>query len=426
MFTLGSRPVVPPDPVAVAGTALVAGPSRPAHPGLLRELNERYVLNTIRALRPISRAEVARQTGLSKPTVSLALSTLQASGLVTAAGVEPGRPGRSGLLFEPVADAVLGVGVEIGVFGVRGALVDLDGTVLAERATAVAERSAAAIFAAVASTVEALARAVERPAGDIVALAVGTPGVIHPSTGRLSQAGTLPELDGSEPAAALAAKLGVAVSVFNDVDLAAVAEQSMGHGRDVDDFAVLWVGPGLGAALVLDGRLHLGTRGGAGEVFDVPFADVAAAPIADGPDPESVAIDASEAGTIALAAALAPRHPSTALRPPFGASAILDAARLGDPLGVGVRDRLARWIAWYAATVTAVVDPQLVILAGPIGAHDALLDPVNGELGRLLAAPPRLVSSELGDRSVLVGAIARVRDDAEQIAFATRSQERTR
>ena len=417
--------MAPPNPVADVDTASASTTNRPAHPPLLREMNERYVLNTIRALRPISRAEVARQTGLSKPTVSLALTTLRTSGLVTAVGTEPGRPGRAGLLFEPVADAVLAVGLEIGVFGVRGALVDLDGTVVAERATPVPERSpAAVIFSAVISTVEALARAVERPTTDIVALVVGTPGVIHPSTGQLSQAGTVPELDGSQPARALAGTLGLSVTVFNDVDLAAVAEQSEGPGREFDDFAVLWIGSGLGAALVLDGRVHLGSRGGAGEVFDIPFADVVEAQ-GDGAQSGTVGIDASEGGTIALAAALAAQHPTSVLRPPFDALAILDSATFGDPLGVDVRDHLSRWIAWYAATVTAVLDPQLVVLAGPIGAHDALLATVGNELGRLLAAPPRLVSSQLGDRSVLIGAIARAREDAEEIAFVTRSRERT-
>ncbi|MBU6215891.1 MAG: MarR family transcriptional regulator, partial [Acidobacteria bacterium] len=95
------------------GTRLAVGPIGPAKPALLRELNERTVLEVIRRLRSVSRAEVARRTGLSKPTVSLALRTLEASGLVGPVGAESGRRGRAGILFEPIADAALGGAVEI-------------------------------------------------------------------------------------------------------------------------------------------------------------------------------------------------------------------------------------------------------------------------------------------------------------------------
>jgi predicted NBD/HSP70 family sugar kinase len=246
--------------------------------------------------------------------------------------------------------------------------------------------------------------------------------VIHPTTGVLTQAGTMPELDGSHPAAELTRRTGIAVTVFNDVDLAAIGEQSDGLGHDVEDFAVLWVGTGLGAALMLHGQLHRGHRGGAGEVFDVPFGTASAA--RGGPDTIEPPIDASTVGTIALAEALAAQHPTTTLTPPFDAMSVLDAAALGDPLGIAVRDRLARWIAWYAAAVTAVVDPELIILAGSVGSHDSVRGPVATELASLLVEPPAVVSSKLSDLAVLAGATADARNCATDRAFARRDLDR--
>src|SRR6478672_8943521 len=102
-----------------------------AGPALLRELNERVVLETIRAGAPISRAEVARRAGLSKPTVSTALANLLDAGLVEAAGLESGKPGRAGLLFAAVPDAAAVLGLDIGAQFVRGAIADLAGGVRA-------------------------------------------------------------------------------------------------------------------------------------------------------------------------------------------------------------------------------------------------------------------------------------------------------
>jgi len=404
-----------------------AGGLGPAQPTLLRDINERVVFDTIRALHPISRAEVARRTGLSKPTVSLAIRTLEASGLVADVGVESGRSGRAGVLVSPVVDAALAVGVEIEVGRVRATIVDLDGQVLAEHGIAVTRRTADALFGSVVSCVDALAGALGRPRSDIGAITVGSPGVIDPATGVLTQAGTLPELDGTTPADELAARLDCAVSVHNDVDLAALGEQAEGHGREADSFVVLWVGSGLGAALVLNGRLHVGYRGGAGEIFDVPFRraiESSALGSSAPPTTDAGVFDASLAGTTALARHLAPSHPRTALEPPFDALAVLDAASTGDPLGVAVRDRLGRWVAWYAATVTAVIDPELVVLAGPLGSHDALRTAVTAELDYLLAVPPRIATSKLGDSAVLIGASSGACRDAADRAFNHRILER--
>ena len=280
------------------------------------------------------------------------------------------------------------------------------------------------------SCTDTLLRTARRGRGEVEAVTVGTPGVIHPGTGRLDQAGTLPELDGSNPARELTQRLGRPVAVLNDVELAALGEQADGAGRDVADFAVLWIGAGLGSALVLGGQLHRGHRGAAGEVFDIPFRRAIAVEMAAGQpgsaktDAVSPPIDASITGTMALAEAARRDHPTSDLAPPFEAGAVLDAAATGDPLGVAVRDRLCLWIAWYAAAIAAIADPELIVLAGPIGSHDTLRAPVAAELAGLLLEPPRVATSKLGPRAVLAGAISEARRDAADRSFANRVLDR--
>src|SRR5881398_200686 len=106
------------------------GPSR-ATPPLLKHLNERTVLEAIRAGAPISRAEISRRAGISKPTVSLALQALLDAGLVREAAEGPRGPRYGATYFEPVDEAALVLGVDVGARFLRGALCDLSGRIRA-------------------------------------------------------------------------------------------------------------------------------------------------------------------------------------------------------------------------------------------------------------------------------------------------------
>ena len=382
-------------------------PALGTQPANIRDMNERVVYRTIRALRPVSRAEVARRTKLSKPTVSLALRSLEVAGLVVESSQQ--RSGRSGVLYEPVASAALAVGAELDADAVRAVLTDLDGNELARCSVGFDASSAAQVFAAV---VEAVAKLVPARRRRVLrTVVVGAPGIIDRTSGVLTQSGVLPVLDGSEPAAVLSAALKVPVSIINDVDLAAIGEQVHGRGRGRSDFAVISIGAGMGAALVLNGQLYLGSRGGAGEIDDIPFRRV----VRSRP-PVSPALD----GMTGLAASLAARYRSTTLRPPYGADAVFEALERGDRLAVAVVDQLGEWTSWFAASLAAVVDPDLIVLAGPIGAREPLADRVRLRLADLLPLAPLVEVSELGTGSVIAGAVATASDRALHIALDER------
>ena len=362
-------------------------------PGHLRDLNERAVYRAVRANPPLTGADLARATSLSKPTVSSALRSLVSAGLVKASASRP--TSGPGTYYEAVASAALAVGVEVQRRSVRAALTDLDGRELERVVIPGRHTDAKAVFAAVAQAVRELVPTRRRTS--LRSVVVGLPGIIHPATGVLSNSGVVPALDGTRPAARLEALVPAPVTVMNDVDLAALGEQAMGGGHGLQHFAVLSIGEGMGAALVLNGQLYEGAHGGAGEIDDVPFRRLVRSTT-----PVSPALD----GLVGLASALAPQHPGSRLAPPYTPDAMFDALDRGDPLAVAVVDRLAEWAGWFAAALTAVVDPEAIVLAGSIGAREPLAQRVAEHLDRFAPTTPRLVVSALGDGSVLAGAVA--------------------
>lgn len=366
---------------------------RGVQPGFLRNLNERAVYLVVRESSPITGAAIARATTLSKPTVSTVLRGLVASGLVVESGQRPAAG--PGTWYEPVSAAALAVGVEVQRTAVRAALTDLTGVELDRVVVDGAHRDADEVYASIEAAVAALVPTRRRRL--LRSVVVGAPGIIDPQTGVLSNSGVVPALDGSCPADQLAARLGTPVGVVNDVDLAALGEQAIGCGRGVRHFAVVHIGEGMGAALVLDGNLYRGAHGGAGEIDDIPFRRL----VASDP-PISPALD----GLVGLAERHAARFPDSVLHPPYTPAALFHAVAVGDPLAELVLDQLAEWASWFVAAVTAVIDPESIVLAGSIGARPELAERLVDSLHVRRPVAPQIVVSTLGDGSVLAGAIA--------------------
>ena len=376
----------------MAGTAH----SGRATPPLLKHLNERTILEAIRAAAPISRAEISRRAGISKPTVSLALQSLLDAGLVREASRGPDGPSYGALFFEPVPEAAYVLGLDLGARFLRGAVCDLAGEIRARQDVELRGADAEGALDAIAELHGSLVAAAALPVERIDGVVLGAPGVVDKTTSTLQL--TTPNIAGLEGrpfAAEVRERLGAVVTLENDVNLAAVGERWAGVAQGVDDFAVLSIGTGLGLGLVLDGELHRGTHGAAGEV------DWALAGLSEEVDP-------SAEGVAALAARLeAGGAPETSLAPPYDARDIFAAARRGDALARQVVDETARRIAAHIAPITAVADPELVVLGGGLGSNgDLLLGPVRRLLEEWLPYAPRVEISSLGEAAVLMGALA--------------------
>ena len=376
--------------------ARTAPPAARATPPLLKSLNERTVLEAIRAGAPISRAEISRRAGISKPTVSLALHALVEAGLVREAATGPGGPSYGAVFFEPVPEAAYVLGLDLGARFLRGAVCDLSGEVRARQDVELRGADADGALRAITTLRESLIAAARLPVERIDGVVLGVPGVIDTATATLHlTTPNIPGLEGRALGLELRDRLGSEVTLENDINLAAVGEHWAGVARGVEDFAFLSVGTGMGMGLVLGGELHRGNHGAAGEV------DWALAGMAEDVDP-------SADGVAALATRLAEGSAgSTSLSPPYDTRAIFAAARRGDALGRSVVEEVARRIAAHITPIAAVADPALIVLGGGLGANgDLLLTPVRRLLAAWLPYPPRVEISSLGEAAVLMGALA--------------------
>ena len=241
-------------------------------PSLLRAMNERSVLEFIREGGPVSRAQLSRDSGLSKPTVSQALSTLEAAKLVREAGRSSGRKGPTAVLYELNPRAGWVVGLDVGADRVRGAIADLTGQVATRADEAAHASGATTLIRQVADMAHALAADAGVSPRKVTYVVVGSPGVFEPSTGHLALAHNLPGWGRQGVFDDLRAALGVPMRFENDVNLATIGERWHGLGKDVDNFAYLHVGTGVGLGLVLHGEIYRGATGAAGEVAYMPIA----------------------------------------------------------------------------------------------------------------------------------------------------------
>jgi predicted NBD/HSP70 family sugar kinase len=367
-------------------------------PSLLRAMNARTILDLVQRSGPITRAEVARASGLSKPTVSLGLAALLEAGLVREMGRSSGGRGPTAVLYELNPEAGRVVGIDVGRYWVRAALADITGNLVARRDQRAKVSSARALIGQIGAIARGLAAEAGTGWDKVSHVTVGSPGVFEPTRGSVILAPNLPGWGRHGLVEALRDELGDHVGVENDVNLAAVGEQWKGHGRGVRNFGFLSVGTGVGMGLVLGGELYRGASGAAGEVAYLPV----------GADPYDRHVRrrgafeeaASGAGVVRIAHELGMKGKLTPKR-------VFALARKRDPLGLQVVEREARRLALGLAAVAAVVDLELVILGGGIGGNaDLLLEPIGLELRTLSPLRPRLVGSALGDDAVLHGAVA--------------------
>jgi predicted NBD/HSP70 family sugar kinase len=377
-----------------------------AVPALLRALNERTVLDTVRADGPISRAEVARKTGISRPTVSLVLRALLDYGLVRETEHDSGGPHYGALYYEADPDAAVVLGVDFGTRAVRTALCDLGGKVRA-REEIRSRGSVEERIEALASSVRSLLRTAKVPEDLLENAVVALPAVVSPTDGRIS-APDLPGLGAADLREQLEQTLRVPVTLENDVNLAAVAEQQRGVAQEVADFAFLLVGAGLGAAVMLDWKLHRGHNGNAGELDAVRSG-------------RSDDVDPCAASLTELAAELAVGK-ETALVLPYDVKELFAATRAGDVVGAAVVEEAGRRIALHLLPLAATLDLPLVVLGGSVGANPALLEPVRRHLAEWLPFPaPRVEVSALGEAAVIEGALATGVDAALECVFRRRA-----
>ncbi|MFJ5533037.1 ROK family protein [Streptomyces sp. NPDC093261] len=385
----------------------VEQPDQPWNRRRLRSTNERLLLDRLRTAGAASRAQLARETGLSKPTVSSALAALEEAGLVREAGTHTPERGRMAVLYAPDPAAGYALGIDIGRSWLRIAVADLAGEVVARSDVRNRARTSGALADLVVDTARQVIAGSGTRIEEVAHAVVGTPGVYDEERRRVRYAMHLPGWGRAGLFDRMREELGIPLEVHNDANLAALGEYTYGVGGGSRLFAYILIGTGLGMGVVSEGRLFTGARGGAGEIGFLPWPGRQ--------KPQTLEDAVSGVAVVESARAFGMTGQLTA-------KAVFDAARQGHPAAARAVELEGERIAHTVAAAAAVLDPDLVVLGGGVGhSVDLLLRPVRETLRALTPLRPKIVPSRLGEDAVLLGALATALGTARDVVFERRS-----
>lgn len=361
-----------------------------------RKFSQRSVMEAIVQGGPISRASIAKQTGLSKQTISEIVRTLEQEGWVQETGRTKGHVGRTAVTYELVYDAAYIVAVDLGGTKVRVAITDLACQIFGEEMAPTDPRGGQFVVDQIVALAfrAAEARGVSR---DRIRLAVvGVPGAPDSRTGRVMLAPNIAGFDSMDVAGFLARAFGFDVILENDVNLSVMGENWLGQGQGIDDLAYVALGTGIGSGLMVGGHLVRGAINAAGEMGFLPLG-------ADPFEPESLHSGAFERvvashGIVERYAALSGNR--------LGVPAIFDNANAGEAAATQVLDEVARNLARGIAAIAAIANPQKIILGGSIGLRAEMLARVKAFLPQCFPYPVDVETGTLGARAAIVGAAA--------------------
>ena len=360
----------------------------PAKPSLelLRSLTDEHVLRALMQARRLTRADLATRTGLSKPTVGESVRRLTAAGLLldtgerTPGGRGRGRVGSYYALAGTIGSALV---ASIAPDGVVAESVDAFGDTVASAREAISRPARPALVTA---ALLGAAAQVQRQAGQATRLAVvSAADPVERRSGRLVHLPDSPFLLGElNPAEILAPQVGGPVIVDNDVNWAARAEREHGSAGRLDDFAYVFLGEGLGCAIVSDGEVSRGCAGLAGEIAHL---------VTVGPHGQATRL-IEVFGELRLR-----RDGSTAI----DVERLLSVAAGQDAQAVVTRQALGQAISGVLAAIVALTDPGLVIIGGSWGRHPVVMETISSAFARLPRHVP-VGAAELTDQPSLAGA----------------------
>jgi glucokinase len=380
----------------------------------MRKMNAALLLSIIRDKGLVSRAELARVSGLTKPTVSSQVADLIERGIVVEDGeaTPDARGGKPPMMlrFNSLWGSV--IAAEIGSAAVRVWHADLDGRPFDSEACPITpELGAAHILDVLCSAVHG----VQSRAGlghNLLSIAVAAPGRVDARTGTVLEAGNVFHWRNVEVRKRVEDHFGVPVIVDNDVNFAALGEMHSGLAAGVENFVLVRLGTGIGAGLVLGGRLYQGTHWAAGEIGHMVVdraleaedaADRGLLELAVGSDRVRERMNSARTGKAQL-----PDLSSAAL-----AGEIAELVRGNDEAASHVLDEVASQISIAVADMAAAIDPELIVLSGDL--FGLVADRIRELVGRVIPWPMRIELSALGADAALMGAMGSARSLAHDL-----------
>ncbi|PYC64795.1 transcriptional regulator [Streptomyces tateyamensis] len=366
---------------------------------LLRRINAAVTLRALRDGQAVTLTQLVGDTGLSRPTVEGVIEGLVESGLVAEVeqGQDSGRQrGRPARWFRFRAEAGHILGVEIGVHAVRVVLADLAGQQIGSFARDVDEAlDAEERVGAARTAVAELLRKAGISRDSLWAVGVGSPGIVD-KDGSVRLGTALPGWTGLDLGARLRRSFRCPVLIENDANLAAIAEHWQGAAVGMGDVVFVLAGLSPGAGSLINGRLHRGFGGAAGEIGALHLLGQQVTP---------------ERLLSTTGKPLDPLDEAAVAR-------VLTLAREGDLVARDAKERFLQRLVHDVAALALAIDPQLVVVGGWAAGLDDVLEPLREQLARFCLRPPEVTLSTLGEDVVALGALRLALDQVEEQLFA--------
>ena len=357
-----------------------------------------------------SRAQVARVLGLSPSTVGRVADRLVEQGLLLEVGSSRvGRTGRPSMLleFNPAVGSVLAVDLRLTeAYAVRA---DLGGAVLAKGVHSLSLQTGAADVASLLDLLHSLLQD-DQTAPPLHAIVVGAPSIVDPATGEVEWA---PSLGWKKLPLGkiLHEAFQVPVLVENDVNLAALGEFWKGTAFGARNMVFVSVGTGIGAGIVIDGKLYHGASHAAGEVSY--FVSDINALLDNAGQIGTLEMKVGREGILRLSHLLAQRYPASRLADlirqadrELRAQDVFSLALEGDPAAQVVFREAVDLLSIVICNLSVVLDPEVIVLGGPSDWRwSALVDSVRARIGSALLRPVNFLPTSLGRDAVVLGAV---------------------
>ena len=370
---------------------------RKIDPTAMRRLNAIRILDAVRRTGPISRASLAKRTHLSPPAVSALVDSLITRGLLREVGQDVSTGGRRATLVSFVADYGCVVGIDLGSTTVRYALADLGGQVLARRTEPTGNPAPARVMHQICTGIRTLFNGqASRP--PLVAIGVGAPGMTDVRRGIVIEAANLRGWKDVALKDVLTREFAVPVAVDNDVNMAALGEYWLGCARGEPNFVFIALGRGVGAGIMIDGRIHRGSQWYAGEISHLLLEHTRWRR-----DFGSQGYLEHHVGAAAIARARRRQAPAAGAR---ANTPQLAAARQGNQAAAPHVTNVATILGVAVANIVTTLDPALVVVGGGIGqVGEQLLEPLRQVVEHVVPNQPLIRATALGGDAQLFGSV---------------------
>ena len=388
---------------------------------LIRVLNRSAVFDLIRDEGPISRSEVSRRLKMSLPTVMRIIEELTEQNLIQLNGEMKSSGGRPSPLleFNPTSHAV--IGIDLGGTKMFGTVADLAGNVQEEFYVPWEEGNSENTLHSLFTLIDQLIAAPREEGQDICGIGVGVPGVTYADKGIVQWTPSLGWRD-FPLKQLLVERYRLPVMIENDVNLAAMGEYAFGAGKGSASLVCIAIGTGIGAGIVIDRKIYHGIHSSAGEIgYLLPGTQFL------GKNYETFgAVEMLASGTgigkRGKEAFAASNPTQTQPTEEITSKTVFQAARQGEEWAVKVVSETIDYLAMIIASVSCVLDPEIIVLGGGVAREgDILINPIKQRLQGVIPIVPEIVQSELGYRAAVMGAIAQILDLTADYQAITKS-----